>query len=69
MTKEDKKPGRILDYTTKNYLYLRFIPLCTKSEGSRQGRPTIAIRTTGCTHRCFFGAGGWCDSLVYEHSS
>ena len=24
--------------------------------------PTIAIRTTGCTHRCYFGEGGWCDS-------
>ena len=35
---------------------------CIQSEGSRSGRPTIAIRTTGCTHRCFFGEGGWCDS-------
>ena len=35
---------------------------CVQSEGSRFGRPTIAVRTTGCTHRCFFGAGGWCDS-------
>lgn len=35
---------------------------CIQAEGSRQGRPTIAIRTTGCTHRCFFGEGGWCDS-------
>ena len=33
-----------------------------QSEGSRFGRPTIVIRTTGCTHRCFFGEGGWCDS-------
>ena len=33
-----------------------------QSEGSRQGYPTIVIRTTGCTHRCFFGEGGWCDS-------
>ena len=24
--------------------------------------PTVVIRTTGCTHRCFFGEGGWCDS-------
>lgn len=31
-------------------------------EGSRAGRPTIIIRTTGCTHRCWFGDGGWCDS-------
>jgi 7-carboxy-7-deazaguanine synthase len=36
---------------------------CIQSEGSRQGRPTVAIRTTGCTHRCWFGAGGWCDSF------
>lgn len=33
-----------------------------QSEGSRFGRPTIVIRTTGCTHRCYFGEGGWCDS-------
>ena len=25
---------------------------CVQSEGSRFGRPTIAVRTTGCTHRC-----------------
>jgi 7-carboxy-7-deazaguanine synthase len=35
---------------------------CIQSEGSRFGRPTIAVRTTGCTHRCYFGDGGWCDS-------
>jgi 7-carboxy-7-deazaguanine synthase len=35
---------------------------CVQSEGSRIGRPTIAVRTTGCTHRCYFGEGGWCDS-------
>ena len=35
---------------------------CVQSEGSRIGRPTIAVRTTGCTHRCWFGDGGWCDS-------
>ena len=33
-----------------------------QSEGSRQGYPTVVIRTTGCTHRCWFGEGGWCDS-------
>ena len=33
-----------------------------QSEGSRFGSPTIVIRTTGCTHRCYFGEGGWCDS-------
>ena len=36
---------------------------CIQSEGSRFGRPTIAVRTTGCTHRCYFGEGGWCDSF------
>lgn len=34
-----------------------------QSEGSRQGMPTIVVRTTGCTHRCWFGEGGWCDSF------
>jgi 7-carboxy-7-deazaguanine synthase len=34
-----------------------------QSEGSRAGYPTIVIRTTGCTHRCYFGEGGWCDSF------
>lgn len=33
-----------------------------QSEGSRAGRPTIVVRTSGCTHRCWFGEGGWCDS-------
>ena len=35
---------------------------CVQSEGSRAGFPTVAVRTTGCTHRCWFGEGGWCDS-------
>jgi 7-carboxy-7-deazaguanine synthase len=52
--------GRIEDYNKT----LPIIELyrCVQSEGSRFGRPTIAIRTTGCTHRCYFGEGGWCDS-------
>ena len=33
-----------------------------QAEGSRQGYPTIVVRTSGCTQRCFFGEGGWCDS-------
>lgn len=33
-----------------------------QAEGSRAGRPTIVVRTTGCTHRCWFGEGGWCDA-------
>jgi len=35
-----------------------------QAEGSRAGYPTIVVRTTGCTHRCWFGDGGWCDSWV-----
>ena len=31
-------------------------------EGSRAGYPTVVVRTSGCTHRCYFGEGGWCDS-------
>ena len=47
--------------------YNRVLPVlelyrCIQSEGSRFGRPTIAVRTTGCTHRCYFGDGGWGDS-------
>ena len=33
-----------------------------QSEGSKAGVPHIILRTTGCTHRCFFQQGGWCDS-------
>jgi 7-carboxy-7-deazaguanine synthase len=52
--------GRIEDYNK----VLPVVELYTavQSEGSRQGYPTIVIRTTGCTHRCYFGEGGWCDS-------
>lgn len=52
--------GRIEDYNK----ILPVVELYTavQSEGSRQGYPTIVIRTTGCTHRCYFGEGGWCDS-------
>ncbi|MFZ9035474.1 MAG: 7-carboxy-7-deazaguanine synthase QueE [Francisellaceae bacterium] len=36
---------------------------CLQGEGFRRGRPTIAVRTTGCTHRCYFGSdGGFCDT-------
>lgn len=35
---------------------------CVQTEGSMAGRPNILLRTTGCTHRCYFGEGGWCDS-------
>ena len=54
------KLGRIEDYSK----VLPIVELYTavQSEGSRARYPTIVIRTTGCTHRCFFGEGGWCDS-------
>ena len=51
---------RITDYNKT--LPIVEVYRCIQSEGSRIGRPTIAIRTTGCTHRCYFGEGGWCDS-------
>lgn len=35
---------------------------CIQTEGSKQGYPHFLVRTTGCTHRCWFGEGGWCDS-------
>jgi 7-carboxy-7-deazaguanine synthase len=51
---------RIEDYN--KILPVLEIYRAVQSEGSRFGRPTIVIRTTGCTHRCYFGEGGWCDS-------
>lgn len=51
---------RLSDYN--KVLPILEIYTCIQSEGSRQGRPTVAVRTTGCTHRCYFGEGGWCDS-------
>jgi len=52
--------GRVEDYE-KN-LPIVEIYTAVQSEGSRAGYPTVVIRTTGCTHRCYFGEGGWCDS-------
>ena len=51
---------RVEDYKKK----LPIVELYTavQSEGSRAGMPTVVVRTTGCTHRCYFGEGGWCDS-------
>jgi len=51
---------RIEDYSKR--LPILELYRCIQSEGSRFGRPTICVRTTGCTHRCYFGEGGWCDS-------
>jgi 7-carboxy-7-deazaguanine synthase len=55
-----KQLKRITDYNKT--LPILELYRCVQSEGSRFGRPTIAVRTTGCTHRCYFGEGGWCDS-------
>jgi len=58
--KKEKPLKRIKDYN--KVLPILELYRCVQSEGSRFGRPTIAVRTTGCTHRCYFGEGGWCDS-------
>ena len=55
-----KQLKRIEDYN-KN-LPIVEVYTAVQSEGSRAGYPTVVIRTTGCTHRCYFGEGGWCDS-------
>lgn len=54
------KAGRIVNYDKT--LPISELYYCIQSEGSRAGLPTVAVRTTGCTHRCWFGEGGWCDS-------
>lgn len=53
-------PGRITD----QHAVLPILALypAIQAEGSRAGHPAIIVRTTGCTHRCYFGSGGWCDS-------
>ena len=52
--------GRVEDYNKT--LPIVEIYTAVQSEGSSQGYQTVVIRTTGCTHRCYFGEGGWCDS-------
>ena len=54
------KPGRIVDYN--KILPINELYYANQSEGSRAGYPTVVVRVTGCTHRCWFGEGGWCDS-------
>lgn len=51
---------RIEDYN--KILPINEIYKTIQAEGSRTGTPTIVVRTTGCTLRCFFGEGGWCDA-------
>ena len=48
---------RLKDYNKNRILE---VYTAVQSEGSRMGYPTIVLRTSGCTHRCFFGDGGWC---------
>tara|TARA_R110002020_G_scaffold224987_1_gene434891 strand:+ start:3558 stop:4340 length:783 start_codon:yes stop_codon:yes gene_type:complete len=55
-----KQLKRITDYDKR--LPIVEVYTAVQSEGSRAGYPTVVVRTTGCTHRCFFGEGGWCDS-------
>ena len=55
-----KQLKRIEDY--QKTLGVVELYTAVQSEGSRQGYPTIVVRTSGCTHRCYFGEGGWCDS-------
>ncbi|MDA7742283.1 7-carboxy-7-deazaguanine synthase QueE [Francisellaceae bacterium] len=52
--------SRITDYD-KTLPIIEMYP-CLQGEGQFEGRPIFALRTTGCTHRCHFGAGGWCDT-------
>ena len=58
---EHKKLKRVEDYD--KVLPIVEVYTAVQSEGSRAGYPTVVIRTTGCTHRCYFGEGGWCDSF------
>ena len=62
---EHKKLGRIQGEDRNNPKKTGILELYTavQSEGSRAGYPTVVVRTTGCTHRCYFREGGWCDSF------
>lgn len=55
---------KIEDYIDDKNKILPIIELypCLQGEGSRRGKPSFAIRTTGCTHRCYFQGDYWCDS-------
>lgn len=51
---------RITDYN--KVLPINELYTAVQAEGSRAGYATIVVRTVGCTHRCWFGEGGWCDA-------
>jgi 7-carboxy-7-deazaguanine synthase len=51
---------RIEDYN--KVLPVNELYTAVQAEGSRSGYPTVVVRTVGCTHRCWFGEGGWCDA-------
>ena len=51
---------RITDYSKSQPIVELYTAI--QSEGSRAGYPHFVVRTTGCTHRCYFGQGGWCDT-------
>lgn len=51
---------RITDYDKIQPIVEAYV--ACQSEGSRAGYPNFIIRTTGCTLRCQFGAGGFCDT-------
>lgn len=54
--------NRIKRENWSNIVPVNELYVAVQGEGSRAGRPTIIVRTTGCTHRCWFGEGGWCDA-------
>jgi 7-carboxy-7-deazaguanine synthase len=58
-----KKIKRMTDAEKERRLSIIELYTCIQSEGSRAGRPTVCVRTTACSHRCWFGEGGWCDSF------
>ena len=58
---EHKQLKRLPDYD--KVLPIVEVYTAVQSEGSRAGYPTVVVRTTGCSHRCFFREGGWCDSF------
>ena len=55
-------PNKTIDDFNK-ILPINELYTAVQAEGSRTGMPTVVVRTTGCTHRCWFGeSGGWCDA-------